>query len=131
MNKKDKNRKTSLTVAGAVAVMLLSFAGAASELGEGFFVVILTLAIGVFAVWAAAKKTAQTKKKEQSLEERFTPRVSNIPDCDYGELNCDFSHDHESRISQLDSFLKNGIIDRAEYNVLLKKYTENYKEHKE
>ncbi len=129
MNKKDKNRKTSLTV--AVAVMLLSFAGAASELGEGFFVVILTLAIGVFAIWAAAKKTAQTKKKEQSLEERFTPRVSNIPDCDYGELNCDFSHDHESRISQLDSFLKNGIIDRAEYNVLLKKYTENYKEHKE
>lgn len=129
MNKKDKNRKTSLTV--AVAVMLLSFAGAASELGEGFFVVILTLAIGVFAIWAAAKKTAQTKKKEQSLEERFTPRVSNIPDCDYGELNCDFSHDHESRVSQLDSFLKNGIIDRAEYNVLLKKYTENYKEHKE
>lgn len=129
MNKKDKNRKTSVTV--AVAVMLLSFAGAASELGEGFFVVILTLAIGVFAIWAAAKKTAQTKKKEQSLEERFTPRVSNIPDCDYGELNCDFSHDYESRVSQLDSFLKNGLIDRAEYNVLLKKYTENYKEHKE
>ena len=129
MNKKDKNKKTSLTV--AVVVMLLSFAGAASELGEGFFVVILTLAIGVFAIWAAAKKTAQTKKKEQSLEERFTPRVSNIPDCDYGELNCDFSHDHESRVSQLDSFLKNGLIDRAEYNVLLKKYTENYKEHKE
>ena len=129
MNKKNKNRKTSVTV--AAAVMLLSFAGAASELGEGFFVVILTLAIGVFAIWAAAKKTAQTKKKEQSLEERFTPRVSNIPDCDYGELNCDFSHDHESRVSQLDSFLKNGLIDRAEYNVLLKKYTENYKEHKE
>ena len=129
MKKKNKNRKTSVTV--AAAVMLLSFAGAASELGEGFFVVILTLAIGVFAIWAAAKKTAQTKKKEQSLEERFTPRVSNIPDCDYGELNCDFSHDHESRVSQLDSFLKNGLIDRAEYNVLLKKYTENYKEHKE
>lgn len=129
MNKKDKNRKTGVTV--AVAVMLLSFAGAATGLDEGFFVVILTLAIGVFAIWAAAKKTAQTKKKEQSLEERFTPRVSNIPDCDYGELNCDFSHDHESRVSQLDSFLKNGLIDRAEYNVLLKKYTENYKEHKE
>lgn len=129
MNKKDKNRKTGVTV--ATAVMLLSFAGAASGLDEGFFVVILTLAIGVFAIWAAAKKTAQTKKKEQSLEERFTPRVSNIPDCDYGELNCDFSHDHESRVSQLDSFLKNGLIDRAEYNVLLKKYTENYKEHKE
>lgn len=129
MNKKDKNRKTGVTV--AAAVMLLSFAGAASGLDEGFFVVVLTLAIGVFAVWAAVKRAAQTKKKEQSLEERFTPRVSNIPDCDYGELNCDFSHDHESRISQLDSFLKNGIIDRAEYNVLLKKYTENYKEHKE
>ena len=54
-----------------------------------------------------------------------------MPDCDYGELNCDFSHDYESRVSQLDSFLKNGLIDRAEYNVLLKKYTENYKEHKE
>lgn len=129
MNKKDKNRKTGVTV--AVAVTLLSFAGAATGLDEGFFVVVLTLAIGVFAVWAAVKRAAQTKKKEQSLEERFTPRVSNIPDCDYGELNCDFSHDHESRISQLDSFLKNGIIDRAEYNVLLKKYTENYKEHKE
>lgn len=129
MNKKDKNKKTSLTV--AVVVMLLSFAGAASELGEGFFVVILTLAIGVFAIWAAAKKTAQTKKKEQSLEERFTPRVSNMPDCDYGELNCDFSHDYANRVAQLDSFLKNGIIDRAEYNVLMKKYTENYEEHRE
>lgn len=48
-------------------------------------------------------------------------------DCEYGDENHSFSHDNEQRLAQLDDFLKNGIIDRAEYNVLKKRYSQNNK----
>ena len=46
-------------------------------------------------------------------------------DCEYGDENHSFSHDNEQRLAQLDDFLKNGIIDRAEYQVLKKRYTQD------
>ena len=42
--------------------------------------------------------------------------------CVYGAENHEYSHEEERRVAQLDNFLKNGIIDRAEYQVLLKRY---------
>lgn len=46
-------------------------------------------------------------------------------DCEYGDENHSFSHDSEQRLAQLDDFLKNGIIDRAEYQVLKKRYSQS------
>ena len=33
-----------------------------------------------------------------------------------------FAHDRAQRIAQLDAFLKNGIIDKAEYRTLRERY---------
>lgn len=130
MNKKNKVKVSGWST--SIAVMVLTFLiGAAAELGDGFVVVILALGVAAVAIYVAAKNAKKTREKEQSLEEKFTPRRAVKTSCEYSELNCDFSHDYESRVQQLDSFLKNGIIDRAEYNVLLKKYKKNYEEHSE
>ncbi len=45
-------------------------------------------------------------------------------ECDYGTENHEYSHDMARRVEQLDSFLRNGLIDKAEYDVLLRKYRE-------
>ncbi len=45
-------------------------------------------------------------------------------ECDYGTENHEYSHDMARRVEQLDSFLANGLIDKAEYDVLLRKYRE-------
>ncbi len=58
-------------------------------------------------------------------EKAFSPertRRRRDDNCDYGDINHQYSHDHQRRMEQLDSFLKNGIIDRAEYNVLKERY---------
>ena len=49
-------------------------------------------------------------------------------DCEYGEENHKYSHDDEKRLAQLDSFLKNGIIDKEEYQVLKKRYSQSGKQ---
>ena len=43
-------------------------------------------------------------------------------DCDYGNVNHEFSHRNEGRIAQLDGYLKAGLIDRKEYQQMLERY---------
>lgn len=128
----NKNKNTNKGFSAGIAVMVLFFIiSASAELGEGFIVALIALAVAAAAFWVAVKKAKETHKKEQTLEEKpRAPRKTVDTHCEYDELNCDFSHDYEKRIGQLNSFLKNGIIDRAEYNVLRERYTKNYEEHK-
>ena len=63
-----------------------------------------------------AKRDEEEVRRYQRTAER---------DCEYGDENHSFSHDSEQRLAQLDSFLKNGIIDRAEYQVLKKRYSQS------
>ena len=63
-----------------------------------------------------AKRDEEEVRRYQGAAER---------DCEYGDENHSFSHDSEQRLAQLDDFLKNGIIDRAEYQVLKKRYSQS------
>ena len=72
----------------------------------------------------------QLKKRDERMAQAQSasrhPLSPDMPDaacvvCDNtGEDH--FAHDKAQRIAQLDAFLKNGIIDKAEYQVLLKRY---------
>lgn len=43
-------------------------------------------------------------------------------DCEYGEVNHQYSHSVERRTAQLDGYLKAGLIDKKEYNQMLERY---------
>ena len=62
-------------------------------------------------------------KRDEEEAHRYQQSVNR--DCEYGDENHSFSHDNEQRLAQLDDFLKNGIIDRTEYQVLKKRYSQN------
>ena len=71
-------------------------------------------------------KAAQNAPLRPTPPQRPVPPPPDMPDaacvvCDNtGEDH--FAHDKAQRIAQLDDFLKNGIIDKAEYRKLLERY---------
>lgn len=69
------------------------------------------------------------KRDERMAQARRAPRHPLSPDMpDAACVVCDntgedhFAHDRAQRIAQLDAFLKNGIIDKAEYRTLRERY---------
>ena len=58
----------------------------------------------------------------REIVEKITGLDKEAEECEYGAENHEYSHEEERRVAQLDNFLKNGIIDKAEYQVLLKRY---------
>lgn len=140
-----KNNK-SRTI-GIVVVVVLALLQAAAE-GSAYIllpVLIVGAVVGVM-VWIVVKVTKQpggaktgaaTPGKAPQRQRSFAPpalsraagRFLKKADCDYGRANHAYSHDMKKRIEQLDSFLKNGIIEKEEYNILLRKYEEAEKYH--
>ena len=88
-----------------------------------FWLVILLLSI-------IGRSTGKKKSKSSSGSAAApTPRInrdyarkSKDDDCDYGEVNHQYSHESEGRIKQLDSYLKAGLIDKKEYAQMLARY---------
>ena len=69
------------------------------------------------------------KRDERMAQAQRAPRHPLPPDMpDAACIVCDntgedhFAHDRAQRIAQLDAFLKNGIIDKAEYRTLRERY---------
>ena len=69
------------------------------------------------------------KRDERMAQAQRAPRHPLPPDMpDAACVVCDntgedhFAHDKAQRIAQLDAFLKNGIIDKAEYRTLRERY---------
>ena len=69
------------------------------------------------------------KRDERMAQAQRAPRHPLSPDMpDAACIVCDntgedhFAHDRAQRIAQLDAFLKNGIIDKAEYRTLRERY---------
>lgn len=101
-----------------------------------FIIAVLILAV---LVKASVKNTARRggkttgkpigKNGERMAQRSVPPQRSMPPDMpDAACVVCDntgedhFAHDKAQRIAQLDDFLKNGIIDKAEYRTLHERY---------
>ena len=111
----QKNKKKKGSGAAAAIVLVLALLGQIAE-GDGIFAVVLLLTLGVigavvYVIVKAAKKAApvtMAAKKEP---------------CEFGKANHEFSHDANRRLSQLEGFYKDGIIDRKEYELLKQRWS--------
>ncbi len=66
---------------------------------------------------SAGGRTSAAKSRPDPRSRSFTPPEPSCIVCDHtGEDH--FAHDKAQRIAQLDEWLKNGLIDKAEYRVL-------------
>ena len=122
-NKKDNKKESSIggIIAFVIAIMVL--------LGDdlpgifGILVVGAVIAVIIYAVSAAKKRqakeggTAQVKKLAEYDDDEHDD--SDHEDIDHFSENLS---DEEKRLRQLKSMLKNGLIEKDEYDILRRKY---------
>lgn len=133
--KNPSGGKGILTVIGAIVLMNVISAGGASVI---WFILAIALIIAIMAIAVKAGKKAAQKNSAESapvqwkrpeIDRRQNPpkpaeRPVYTPQTVYNENASaeNFQRDRQRRIAQLDGFLKNGIIDKEEYKVLLSRY---------
>lgn len=151
MNGENGKKKTSgkgRSIALIVLAIIISFAKLSSEEFAISLVIIMlaALVLGIYAVVKAAKKQAEDRGDERSY--RSAPRRESIEDRPLRRESLEDRPSHfrrgpledkpisraqremlpmdeyerRKRIEQLEGFLKNGIIDKAEYRKLRARY---------
>lgn len=127
--------KGILTVIGAIVLMNVISAGGGSVI---WFILAIALIIAIMVIAVKAMKKAAQKNSAGSAPVQWTrpdndrrqnapksaERPVYTPQTVYNENASaeNFQRDRQRRIAQLDGFLKNGIIDKEEYEVLLSRY---------
>ena len=138
---RDKRGKKSSGTAVIPAILAIVLAmNAAAGTADGSLIVLLVaicfIAGIVAAIVMAAKKAAKSgvlkfspagKRERASVEDKTLSSTGSRTSAVYNERSAEelFQRDKQKRLEQLDVFLKNGIVDKAEYNLLKKRY-ENY-----
>lgn len=145
MNKKDKNKK-DLSVWGTIAVVFALLSSFSDIMDETAFVMLAVVAVFVIVAVVfvkAIKKanasaerggTGYANKPTGSVPQSTAPKNSvvvapgrHVPKISFTHEKNAYTPDNGDKyIAQLNGFLKNGIIERSEYNYLLKKYRNNY-----
>lgn len=145
-SKKEEKKASKGGVIAAVIILLLSaFEGVEgdSNVFAGIILVVV-LFFAVVAIIGAANKAKKNKpapsavKTEKKSANKAAKKVDNIPyaqnkqeqkyyssEKKYYDSDCQkmsSEHDHNRRMEQLDGFLANGIISKAEYDILKMKY---------
>ena len=136
-NKKPAN-KSSLLIVWVVIAAVMAFS--AADGGEGVFAavaVILLVAVIVLvtgAVKKAGQKTDQKPGQNKTADTRLRPNHAEHPagkpaflthrDEKFTEeaVTCRHATGKETYIQQLDSYLKAGLIDKAEYKLMKERY---------
>ena len=90
----------------------------------------------VLIILRSAKKTGASGKTSTPAQaapraDRPTPTIPVLArrrghkddDCEYGEVNHQYSHDGNRRVQQLKGYLEAGLIDKKEYAQMLERYT--------
>ncbi len=139
-NKKNDNKKES-SIGGVIAliVAVLVLFGDAVPSIFGLLVVAAVIGVIIYAVKAAKKRqeteggTAQVTGEDIKTAAKTgfsklmteAKKMSEYEDCDDDHEDVDpseYTTEDEKRVKQLKSMLKNGIIDKEEYNIMLKRY---------
>ena len=133
--KNPSGGKGILAVIGAIVLMNVISAGGGSVI---WFILAIALIIAIMVIAVKAMKKAAQKNSAGSAPIQWTrpendrsqnapksaERPVYTPQTVYNENASaeNFQRDRQRRIAQLDGFLKNGIIDKEEYKVLLSRY---------
>ena len=123
-NKKKKPTPYALIL--AVLVVLFNVAADADSLSIG----ISAIFAAILAVVFAAKKLLGATRGERNTTasgQAAAPQREAALHFDFSKERSDgkyalYDHDTAHRLEQLDSFLKNGIIDKKEYRLLKERY---------
>ena len=116
-NKLNKAGKTILYTFILMVVMGILSDGNGSIIGV---MAVIFIAVGVAVLVIYFVKQANKPKEETSTTRGYTTHESSQPrKYDSAEVQ---NRDDRRRLDQLDSFLRNGIIDKREYAVLRAKY---------
>ena len=135
-NKKKKESPIGGVIVGVLAVLFLFGDSLGAAIGP---VIAAVIGVIVFAVRAAkkrqeteggtAKVTADDLKTgaKTGFSKLMTEakKLAEYDDCDDDHEDVDpseYTTEDEKRVKQLKSMLKNGIIDKEEYNIMLKRY---------
>lgn len=128
-NKKNK-KPTPYALILVVLAVLFNVAADADSLSNGtFFLVVVMLALVTAAV-VIVKKLLGAKSGERSTTatgKAAAPQRETALHFDLSKERSEgkyalYDHDTAHRLEQLDSFLKNGIIDKKEYRLLKERY---------
>lgn len=138
----DNNKKKKESPVGgiilAVIALWVAFGDAFGE-AMGIIVVVGVIALVFFVAKAAKKRqeteggTAQVTGEDVKTAAKAgfsklmteAKKMSEYEDCDDDHEDVDpseYTTEDEKRVKQLKSMLKNGIIDKEEYNIMLKRY---------
>ena len=123
-NDRKKNKKYNPlgVIAAIVIVFLAEFADSADGIAALIFIAVI-VGIAVLLVKKLKPKAAAQESAEQPHSEgrhiSFVPEIHLHPD---GSECVNTLRGREKYYAQLDSFLKNGIIDRDEYKFMRERY---------
>ena len=136
--KKSGGGKGILVVIGSFVLMNVISEGGGSVI---WFILAIALIIAIVVIAVKAATKAAQKNSAEAAPARWTrpdndsrqnapkpaERPVYTPQAGYNENAPaeNFQRDRQRRIAQLDDFLKNGIIDKEEYKVLLSRYERN------
>ena len=131
-NRNNKNTKKSM-IPGLIvlaAVLAFNLVDGAADGNPLLIVAVLggVIVLLIIAVTVAAAKKATTRGGAAERPVRSVPasarRASAFshPDEQEEAIRCSHVRGKQKYIEQLDSYLKNGIIDKAEYRVLKERY---------
>ena len=130
--RKNRNNGSGYRVLGLVIlylVLMLSRSGASGRVA-GIVVLLFVLGAAVAAGLSFVKNNAnkgdsvRAGRRAPNQPQPTPPRPQAAPVRVYSDRlrEEENARDREMRLRQLDDFLKNGIIDKAEYQVLRRKY---------
>ena len=134
MNKNDKKQSKSGIIFAIIFILIgivgnLDFGGGSSGAASVIVFVFVTIFVVLFlvAVYKGKKPAAKSKMTvERPTVKDPQPSVRTAaPERKYYDSDCEkqsSEHEHNRRLEQLDTFLKDGIISREEYNILKAKY---------
>ena len=145
-NRKDKKNNPAIGAIVAVAILLLSVGGGA------LIIPLLIIGVMIYVVYSLSKQANQKSGDASSAQseksafgsESFDPKKlakdakrsfskvltqemkkDDLKDCDGGHEHVEPSYNmpaDEKRREQLKSMLQNGLIEKEEYNILMRKY---------
>lgn len=137
-DKKDENRHGKIWSTLAVILGVLAIFG--DVLGEVIaFLIPVGLIAAVILISKKAEKKSRSEGREKPTEADFkeaakeswskvlteVKKAADTDDCsdDHEHVDpSDYTSDDEKRIRQLKAMMQNGIIDREEYHIMMKKY---------
>ena len=145
-DRENQSRKKNQSGGGKGILIALGFIILMNVIGAGggsvilvILAIVLIVAVAVIGL-KAGKKAIKQKTEDQAPVQWKRPgndlpqnapkpaeRPVYTPQAGYNENASaeNFQRDRQRRIAQLDDFLKNGIIDKEEYKVLLSRYERN------